>query len=74
MMARLRWYLDPLSPNQLKKNVKKKKSKKVGPPLKKLSGSVHVSCLPASHLGLHCLSMSNYRSDLPFIINNSYSS
>ena len=37
MMARLKWYLDPLSPNELKL----KKRKKVGPPLKKLSGSAH---------------------------------
>ena len=35
MMARLYWYLDPLSPNQLKER------QKVGPPLKKLSGSAH---------------------------------
>ena len=36
MVARLRWYLDPLSFHQLKKNVVK-----VGPPLTKLSGYVH---------------------------------
>ena len=35
MMARLWWYLDPLSPNQLKNVLK------VGPRLKNLSGSVH---------------------------------
>ena len=36
MMVRLYWFLDPLSLNQLKKECKK-----VGPPLKKLSGSAH---------------------------------
>ena len=36
MMARLLYYLDPLSPHHLKKVVK------VGPPLTKLSGSAHV--------------------------------
>ena len=37
MMAQLKRYLDPLSPNQLKKNVIK-----FGPPLTKLSGFAHV--------------------------------
>ena len=36
MMARLLWYIDPISPDQLKKNVVK-----VGPPLTTLSGSAH---------------------------------
>ena len=36
LMARLLWYLDPLSPHQLQKNVVG-----VGPPLTKLSGSRH---------------------------------
>ena len=35
MMARLKWYLDPSSPYQIKKNVK------VGPSLTNLSGSAH---------------------------------
>ena len=39
MIARLKWYLDPPSPHQLKK---KKNIVKVGPPLTKLSGSAHV--------------------------------
>ena len=38
MMPDLFWHLDPLSPNQLKKNVKN-----VGPPLQKLSVSVHAT-------------------------------
>ena len=36
MLVRLWWYLDPLSYYQIKKNIVK-----VGPPLKKLSGSAH---------------------------------
>ena len=39
-MARLQWYLDPLSP--LIKKRKRKKLVKVGPLLTKLSGSAHV--------------------------------
>ena len=38
MMAQLKWYLDPLSPHQLKKT---QKNVKFGPPLTKLSGSGH---------------------------------
>ena len=38
MFAQLLWYWDPLYPTQLKKNVVK-----VGPPLTKLSGSVHAN-------------------------------
>ena len=38
MMVRLKWYLDPPSPCQLKKNVVK-----VEPPLTKLSGSTHAN-------------------------------
>ena len=40
MMAHLKRYLDPTSPQKLKKNVVK-----VGPPLTKFSGSAHVWCL-----------------------------
>ena len=42
-MARLKWYLDPLSPNQLKKKRKeeKKNVKKLDPSEKKLPGSAH---------------------------------
>ena len=36
MMAHLYWYLDPISPNQLKKT-----KTKIGPPLTQLSGSFH---------------------------------
>ena len=36
MIARLKWYLDPSSPHQLKNKVVK-----VEPPLTKLSGSMH---------------------------------
>ena len=38
MLARIWWYLDPLFPHQLRKNVAK-----VGPPLTKLSGSAHAN-------------------------------
>ena len=37
MMARLSWYLDPLSPNQLKMLIKQEV--KFGPPMTKLSVS-----------------------------------
>ena len=37
-MTRLKWYLYPTSPHQLKKQ---RKNVKVGPPLTKLSGSAH---------------------------------
>ena len=40
MMAHLEWYLNPLSPYQLKKTVD---LVKVKPTLKKLSGSAHVT-------------------------------
>ena len=40
MMARLSWYLDPLSPHQLKKFIKQES--KFGPPMTKRSGSAHV--------------------------------
>ena len=40
MMARLSWYLDPLSPNQLKMFIKQEV--KFGPPMTKRSGSTHV--------------------------------
>ena len=40
MMARLSWYLDPLSPHQLKMFIKQ--VFKFGPPMTKRSGSVHV--------------------------------
>ena len=40
MMARLSWYLDPLSPHQLKMFIKQEF--KFGPPMTKRSGSVHV--------------------------------
>ena len=39
-MARLSWYLDPLSPHQLKMFIKKNSN--LDPPLTKRSGSVHV--------------------------------
>ena len=39
-MARLSWYLDPLSPQQLKQEVK------FGPPMMKRSGSAHVKDWP----------------------------
>ena len=42
MMLRLKWYLDPPSPHQLK-NVK------VGPLLTKLSGSAHETYTPSAH-------------------------
>ena len=38
MMARLKWYLDPPSPHELKKTTN---VVKVGSPLTKLSGSAH---------------------------------
>ena len=41
MIARLKWYLDPSSPHQLKKV-------KVGSPLTKLSGSAHGTCIVTS--------------------------
>ena len=44
MMAHLMGYLDPLTPNKLKKKGKKY-VKKVEPPLEKLSGSVHEMCM-----------------------------
>ena len=40
MMARLPWYLDPLSPHQLKMFIKHEA--KFGPPMTKRSGSAHV--------------------------------
>ena len=40
MMARLSWYLDPLSPHQLKMFIKQEV--KFGPPMTKRSASVHV--------------------------------
>ena len=40
MMARLSWYLDPVSPHQLKMSIKQEL--KFGPPMTKRSGSVHV--------------------------------
>ena len=40
MMARISWYLDPLSPHQLKMFIKQEV--KFGPPMKKRSGSAHV--------------------------------
>ena len=40
MMARLPWYLDPLSPYQLKMFIKHEA--KSGPPMTKRSGSAHV--------------------------------
>ena len=39
-MARLQWYLDPLSPHQLKKQTKKQRCLS-WTPLTKLSGSAH---------------------------------
>ena len=39
MLARLWWYLDPLSLHQLTKKQQQKNVVKVGPPLAKLSGS-----------------------------------
>ena len=39
-MARLSWYLDPLSPHQLKMFIKQEV--KFGPPITKRSGSAHV--------------------------------
>ena len=39
MMARLSWYLDPLSPHQLKMFIKQEFE--FGPPMTKRSGSVH---------------------------------
>ena len=47
MRARLKWYLDPPTPHQLKKE--KKNVVKVGPPLTKFSGSAHaVKCRSAA--------------------------
>ena len=43
MMARLKWYLDPLYSHHLKKRGRKKNVDKFGPPLTKLSGSANVS-------------------------------
>ena len=40
MMARLSWYLDPLSAHQLKMLIKQEV--KFGPPMTKRSGSAHV--------------------------------
>ena len=40
MMARFKWYLDPL--------INQKKKKKSWPPLKKLSGSTHEMCRSAN--------------------------
>ena len=40
MMVRLSWYLDPLSPHQLKMFIKQEV--KFGPPMTKRSGSAHV--------------------------------
>ena len=39
-MTRLSWYLDPLSPHQLKMFIKQEV--KFGPPMTKRSGSAHV--------------------------------
>ena len=41
MMARLKWYLDPLSDKKKKKKKKKKNVFCVGPHLTNLSGSAH---------------------------------
>ena len=44
MLARILWYLDPLSSQNLKNKIKRNKKKnvvKVGPPPAKLSGSAH---------------------------------
>ena len=41
MLARNKWFLDPLINQYKKKNKKQKKNVKVGPPLKKRSGSAH---------------------------------
>ena len=43
MLARILWYLDPLSSHQLAKLKKKKNVVKVGPPLANLSGFAHVA-------------------------------
>ena len=56
-MARLKWYLDPLSPHHLKKedknsNNNEKNVVKVGPPLTKLSGSMHGEASAQSDLRL----------------------
>ena len=40
MMVRLSWYLDPLSPHQLKMFIKQEV--KFGPPMTKCAGSAHV--------------------------------
>ena len=40
-MARLKWYLDPISPHQILKKTTKKNIVSVGPPQTKFSGSAH---------------------------------
>ena len=54
MLARLLWYLDPLSPHQLKK------LSKLDPPLIKLSGSAHEveKHVAAVHVILKCIECS----------------
>ena len=49
-MARLKWYLDPPTPHQLKKPVK------VGPPLTTFSGSAHVKVHNGQPL-THCINL-----------------
>ena len=67
MMARLKWYLDPPTPHQLKKNVVK-----VGPPLTKFSGSAHVDCPDAQDNTCLCCLQTKQKGFLTTRVNNYY--